>query len=331
MAWYNYDRINSYNACFNFILTNRGYGKSYGIKKQCIKRFLKTGEQFVYCRRYKTEIKEFPKFFDDMREVFKGHELTVKGKVAYCDGAICGYAIPLSVSQNFKSVPFPLVTTIIFDEFITDSKFSGYMPNEVECFLDLFETVARKRDNVKAYFLANNISVVNPYFVYFNVYPRENERFTLARDGELVIDISTNDEFIKEKKETRFGKLIKGTKYSDYSIDNKSLRDSDTFVEKMSLKSCTPVCSFTLDEQTVMIWFNMDKCLYYCNDKLDRTAENFSLSVDDHNDNSYLNARVLKFGAFNEVIKYFQLGKVRFSSQLVKQNMYSIFKKLGVS
>ena len=44
MAYYNYDRICSYNACFNFILTNRGYGKSYGAKKRAITRFKKYGE-----------------------------------------------------------------------------------------------------------------------------------------------------------------------------------------------------------------------------------------------------------------------------------------------
>ena len=53
MAWYSFDRINSYNAFFHFILTNRGYGKSYGAKKRCIDRFLKYGEQFVYVTRYK--------------------------------------------------------------------------------------------------------------------------------------------------------------------------------------------------------------------------------------------------------------------------------------
>ena len=63
MAYYNYDRICSYNACFNFILTNRGYGKSYGAKKRAITRYKKYGEQFVYVRRYKSELKKVGMFF----------------------------------------------------------------------------------------------------------------------------------------------------------------------------------------------------------------------------------------------------------------------------
>lgn len=331
MAWYNYDKINSYNALLNIILTNRGYGKSYGITKQVIKKFLKKGEQFVYCRRYKTELNDFDKFFDAIRNDFPEHKFEIKGKVAYIDGKVCGFAIPLSVSQKFKSVPFPFVTTIIFDEFIIDSNVIHYLNNEVEVFLDLFETVARKRDNVRAYLLANNISEVNPYFIYFNIIPRKNERFTLARDGELVVDISTNDDFINEKKNTKFGKLIKGTKYSDYSIDNKSLRDTDTFIEKIQLKNSVPICQVSLDSQSCMIWYSYTKNVYYCCNKIDGTAPEFALSTNDHNCNSYLNGGNTRFDILKEVTRYFNLGKVRFENQNVKQLMYSIFKKLGVN
>ena len=55
--YYNYNKIRSYNALFNFIIANRGGGKSYGAKEMVIKNFLKRCEQFVYVRRYKAEIK----------------------------------------------------------------------------------------------------------------------------------------------------------------------------------------------------------------------------------------------------------------------------------
>ena len=95
MAWYNYDKINSYNAMLNIIMTNRGFGKSYGSKKMAIKNFLKKGEQFVYVRRYKTEItKQFKQFFDDIKQEFPEHDFKINGNRAYIDDKICGYAIP---------------------------------------------------------------------------------------------------------------------------------------------------------------------------------------------------------------------------------------------
>ena len=56
MAFYNYDKIRIYNALMNIIMTNRGFGKTYGFKDIAIKNFLKNGKQFMYVRRYKTDI-----------------------------------------------------------------------------------------------------------------------------------------------------------------------------------------------------------------------------------------------------------------------------------
>ena len=58
---------------------------------------------------------------------------------------------------------------------------------------------------------------------------------------------------IKEKKETRFGKLIANTKYSDYSIENQALRDSDTFINRYPLKQCSPCCVLTYEGNNIMV------------------------------------------------------------------------------
>ena len=332
MAWYNYDRINSYNATLNFILTNRGFGKTFGAKCGVIKKFIKKGEQFVYVRRYKTELNDIHKFFDspDLRKKFKTHTFEVKGKTFYIDGKIAGYAIALSTSQKLKSVDYPFVTTIIFDEFIVDKGCIRYLTNEVDVFLDLFETIARKRNNVKAYLLANNVSIVNPYFTYFDITPKKTERFTIARDGELVIEMCTDTVFINEKLETKFGKLIKGTKYADYSIYNNSLRDSEVFIEKRPKRNTSPVMSITYNAETAMVWLDYKTGIFYCDDKYMKTCNEYVLSCDDHNPNTLLNASGINLNMLKQLISYFQVGRVRFSDQNVKHLMYDVFRSLGV-
>lgn len=332
MAWYNYDRINSYNATLNFILTNRGFGKTFGAKCNVIKKFIKKGEQFVYVRRYKTELNDIHKFFDspDLRKKFKTHTFEVKGKTFYIDGKIAGYAIALSTSQKLKSVDFPFVTTIIFDEFIVDKGCIRYLTNEVDVFLDLYETIARKRNNVKAYLLANNVSIVNPYFTYFDVTPRKTERFTIARDGELIIEMCTDTVFINEKLETKFGKLIKGTKYADYSIYNNSLRDSEVFIEKRPKRNTSPVMSIVFNSERAMIWLDYKTGIFYCDDKYMKTCNEYVLSCEDHNPNTLLNASGINLNMLKQLISYFQVGRVRFSDQNIKHLMYDIFRSLGV-
>lgn len=332
MTWYNYDKINSYNCCFNFILTNRGFGKSYGSKKMAIRNFIKKGEQFIYCRRYKTELSEFNKFFDDIRQEFPDHKFEIKGKAAYIDDEVCGFAIPLSMSQKYKSTPYPNVTLIIFDEFIIDTStgIMRYINNEVEMFLDLFETVARKRDNVKAYLLANFITEVNPYFIFFNVTPNKNERFTLARNGELIIDVTKNEDFIKEKKNTRFGRLIEGTKYSDYALNNEALRDSMVFIERLPLKHMYSLCTLSDGKREVTLYQSTKTGMFYCCSKIDKNVTKFVLNMDSHDNTAILHSKVNDYPLFKQFIKGFQLGLVRFDKQTTKIFMYECLKKLGV-
>ena len=46
--YYNYNRVLSYNAFINILIGERGVGKTFGITKEVIERFLKAGERFVY-------------------------------------------------------------------------------------------------------------------------------------------------------------------------------------------------------------------------------------------------------------------------------------------
>lgn len=56
--WWTPDKALSYNALLNFIIGERGVGKSYGMKAFEVSHFLKTGHQFAYIRRYKQELQK---------------------------------------------------------------------------------------------------------------------------------------------------------------------------------------------------------------------------------------------------------------------------------
>lgn len=89
----------SYNALLSFIITERGLGKSYGAKKFVTKHFLKTGKQFVYLRRYKTEIRQammknnVPIFFEQIKNdsEIKGHKLSNKSDTMFIDDKLARF------------------------------------------------------------------------------------------------------------------------------------------------------------------------------------------------------------------------------------------------
>ena len=151
----------SYNCLFNFIIGNRGGGKTYGFKKRAIDNFLKRGSQFVYVRRYDTEFDHIDTFFDDIAEAYEELEFKVKDGKFFINDEIAGWYIALTKAILLKSVPFPGVTLIGFDEFIIETGVYHYLKNEVRLFLDLYSSIARDRD-VIVFFMANAITITNP-------------------------------------------------------------------------------------------------------------------------------------------------------------------------
>lgn len=232
--WWNPHKVLSHNCLYNFIVGNRGAGKTYGFKLWAIKSFLKNGKQFIYLRRYKTEFKDFKNFFHDViaNNEFPDVEFEVKGLTLYINKKIAGYGVALSTAMTKKSTAYPEVDKICFDEFVIDSQggLIRYLSNEVESFLEFYETVARLRENCRVLFLSNAVSIVNPYFLYWNLRPHPKRQFTKV--GHMLIEFVKNEEFVEAKYQTKFGQIIKDTKYGKYAVENEFLKDNMNFIEK---------------------------------------------------------------------------------------------------
>lgn len=325
--FYDFHDLLSHNALFNFVIGNRGAGKTYGFKKWAIKTFLKTGAQFVYLRRYKTEFDGLQNFFLDIAHEFPGVEFEVKGKVFYINGKVCGYAIALSTAITKKSISYELVDKIGFDEFVIDKGHIRYLQNEVTMFLEFFETVDRMRDKTRVCFLSNAVSIVNPYFLFWNLKPKPNKRFT--RYGHMLIEFVKNEDFVNAKYKTRFGQIIKGTKYGDYAVENKFLVDNDTFVEK---KTGNARFEFTLlyNGYTYGFWTDYKKGLCYVSNDYDPSSPlQFAITDDEHKPNVMLIKSARRSHLLSGAIKAYEGGWLRFDELQVKNQALEMFQILG--
>ncbi len=288
--YYDYNNLFSRNALFNFIIGERGVGKTYGILKKCVKDFIKNKSQFVYLRRYKTELKEFKTLLDPhiQNEEFKGHDVFIKGNKIYVDNEIAGFGFCISNSVTLKSSSFPKVKTIIFDEFIIDKGNIIYLNDEVTKFLETYETIARMRD-VKVYFLGNAITIYNPYFEYFNITIPYDGTFKMYNEGQILVNYIKNEEYREAKSKTIFGKIIKNTNYGKYAIDNEMLRDSDTtFIVKKLPSSARTICNMIICGYNLGVWKSED-CRYYISQKYDPNIQRiYVFNSNDHDNYTYL-------------------------------------------
>lgn len=318
----------SYNRLFNFVVGNRGGGKTFAMKSWCISDFLKKGKEFVWVRRYKNEMKTLQQFFSDIEQFYPNVKFEVKGKVAYINSKPAGYFINLSTASQNKSTSYSMVNKIIFDEFIIDKGAIRYLPNEAEAFLELYETVARLRDDVRAIFIGNALSIVNPYFTYFGIAPKAGERFTVK--NQLLIELVAKQDFIDAKNKTRFGQLIANTSYGSYAIDNEFLRDNDDFIGS---KTNTAYYQGALryKEKYYGIWIDADNGKIYINNKVNLDCQRcFCITKEDHTVNTLLLEQQNKLPLIKTLRDSFRIGIIYYDTQQTKQAFYEILGILSI-
>ena len=326
--YYDPNKMLSYNRIMNFIIGARGIGKSYSMKVHHIRRFIKYGEEIVFVRRYKGELKKISRYFDDVAHEFPGHKFEVKGWKLYVDGKLYGQAIPLSMWQSEKSNAYPKVTTIIFDEFIREKDKSGYLPNDVEALLNLMDTVFRDRTNVKCICMSNAVSVVNPYFLYFDLVPNINKRFNAYES--ILVEIPDSKDFSDERRKTAFGKLIDGTEYGDMSLDNEFTNDSFVFIEKRSKESRFQF-SVIFKGMTMGIWVDVNEGLMYLSHDHDPSSKLvFALSADDLKENVLLMTGWKQNYYLKKMVSAFLKGALRFDNQVLRTVGYEMFRKMNI-
>lgn len=170
------------NAHYYVVFGERSNGKTYSALSYAVERYVKSGEQFAYVRRYGEDIRK-----KNLSNLFSGHidngfiNQITGGKfnvVNYTtskfymerqneDGSReqeetpMGYAFDLNSMEHYKSTSFPRITTIIFDEFMSRT---GYLPNEWILFVNTISTIVRQRSNIKIILLGNTVNKVCPYF-----------------------------------------------------------------------------------------------------------------------------------------------------------------------
>lgn len=166
------------------VFGERGPGKTYQYKKVAIDNYVKglRKKQFAYVRRRAEEIKpgKLANFFNDitdyleveMKKVYPDYEtFTVQPKSGVfklfgwteesekIELDDFGYYFALTTARYNKSVPYPRVNTLCYDEFLVDESKGEYeLNNEFSILLNLISTIKRKREDFTVFLLGNSVN-----------------------------------------------------------------------------------------------------------------------------------------------------------------------------
>lgn len=322
--WYNLNKTLSYNAALNLIIGVRGVGKTYTTLKRCLEDFDNKGNQLVYVKRTKEDLKKTKgKIFDQIL-VDKGEPpsaIKVKGNTLYRNGKEMGYCVDLKSAQQLKGVAFPFVTWIVFDEFIIREEDAGqrYLHNEAEKFIELYDSIARNRTNVRAMLLANSISFINPYTSFWNFTIPYGKNYALAQNGSVLLELVMGDaDFIAMRKESAIGGIMYNTDYEKMSLYNKFYQDTETFIEKKGA-GAKYVFTFEYEGAKFGFWVNKNKGLYFVSNDIDPYCRlNYAVTKFDHTPNTLL-LQSAQQGLFSLITKTYSQGILRFENQKCKK------------
>ena len=169
--------IDKESVDFALFLGGRNIGKSYQVKHEVLRQCYNNDTEFIYLRREDKDIKTdlvAGYFADvDVRELTGGEWQSISvyhGKIFLVaededgrptDKKQIGYAHALSMRTHYKSVLFPKVRDIIFEEFIPDG--SPYLMREPEALQEYVSTIARL-ERVHVWIIGNMISKLSPYY-----------------------------------------------------------------------------------------------------------------------------------------------------------------------
>lgn len=321
--YWDFNKTMSHNAFLNFVVGIRGPGKTFGSKEWSSRHFKRTGERFLWVRRYKSEVRScLPSFFAKVKAKFPNDEFSIKGTNFFMNKELCGSILNLSTSRMQKGAEFDNYTSIFFDEFLIDKGNHRYLNDEVGIFLDLIDTVFRGRNDVRVFCMANTISVVNPYFSFFKIVPPEDTGFIVKND--ILIERVAPAEFVEEKEKSRFGKLIAGTEYGEYNMHGEFYQDSPDFIEKKSGR-CIYWYTIQYKSHTLGVWANFQTGKMFLSRSVDKDCPlSFVLTLEDMRPNTLLLSTLDRNYYLKKFMFNFRNGNVYAEDQELKKLLIEI-------
>lgn len=231
-----------FSFCYTvmIIIGARGRGKTFGIKKHCLKQFFYKGRKFAWLRATDSALSnltanEGDTFFKDMKNE-NAFPFDWEGKI---DGHgaiyICkhpeeehkvwehaGYAMGVSTFMHLKGNAFNDIYNIVYDEFIAE-KDEVIRGDRCRAFVNMLETVLRLRGkgNCRMFLMANALNLGDPILNLFFTNIRKHGIYKNKDKDTLCWYIPDSEVYLKAKDDSIVGKIIKDTKYADSMIYNK--------------------------------------------------------------------------------------------------------------
>lgn len=346
LDFYDWGRTLSYAADVTMVVTSRGRGKTYGLRKHAIGDFIKTGCTFVEVCRYKNELKDITRgYFDKVGREYAGYMFKTdkaRGYIAEkpADGekpawrTIC-YFIALTDAQNAKKRTYDNVRTIIMDEAILDRRdvFRRYLSDEFTRLANVVDTTTRERPDSTVrphvYLLANACDLLNPYFEAFGIDRIPPYGYSWYNKKNVILHYEEPGDYATEKAaNTVAGRMVSATREGTISIENTFLEPGLTLIEPKPARARYEL-GIVYKGHNLGVWADYREGYLYITNKIPNNATDvFYITREDASINALAARRATP--ALRSLAEAHYANIIRFESSRIREYFLDALRIFGL-
>lgn len=349
--FYDWDRTMSYQTGTDgeicFVIGGKDIGKTFGLRKKCIERFIKSGEKFCEICRTLKEVKSVaPNYFAKIvsEGFFKDHIFKTENACGYIakapkgeekpDWQLLCYFVALSNFQEEKKRTYDKPRRFIFDECIIDSKdrYHRYLPDEFLIFGQLLDTVSRQQPHdsyvYNVYLLGNAVDMTCPYLRYLGINKLPEFGYRYLKNKTVLLHYVEPWDAEDRKAYTLVGRMLEGMKEAETIFDNKF---EDVTGKEIAKKSGNSRFMFAIvwQKMTFAVWTDNKRGIWYINSKVPKDATNiYTLTKKDSTINYQMIDRAHPL--LETLSKVYYIGGLRYSSAHIREAFFEILTFIGI-
>lgn len=362
-----WDKILSYDADVTMIADSRGRGKTFGMREQFLRDYIKNHRCFVQIVRHESRIRQIANgYFDALYKldvqgkatsrvarkqsyIFKrqGHDYLCQQVPKDVDIASwkpkkgewdrIGYFVSLSKAQDYKEMTFANVRRLCLDEALIQNPngHHNYLPLEFEQLISIVDTCTREQPDVQqhkpnVYLLSNACSIVNPYFQHYGITSIPPNDFSWWGNKTFLLYVGNDTEYADAKAtQTVAGRMSAHTITAKMANENQFVTARTGLIAK---KTAAARFSFGMicNGQKYGVWLDLHEGLYFVNGKVPEHSEPvYALATADNGLNYIVAKRSQPI--IQNLVEMYSLGLVRFSTPVIREKCENeVFKLYGL-
>lgn len=327
----------------NLVTGMRGFGKTYAMKKQGIKAYIKRGATWSYVRYNEPMIERVLKMgsffgdivrndeFEDYLLKNEGTSLYIAEKCKHPKWEKFGSMVALSSFDSYKGASTPKMELMHFDEFIKEREKRNvpYPPGAVNAFWNLYDTFDRRENRLRVVMTANAADLVNPFFRAWKIKPIPKGSTAKFQVGRKMVfyENAYSEEYAKWARSSDIGAYTFGSSYDDYSIGNEFANSNGLFIRKRPENSYCQM-GIKWGDELFGVWCTLRNGDSFVTNKVSKDAETIVLSHSDLTPDYILLDRKAPY--LKWLVKAYSYGQLYFDKDATRENFLDMLALCGL-